>query len=59
MPRCQHKNPINNSQENISLLESSNAATVDHDKCKVVEAQDKDFKIVLFKDLTGNLNKIH
>lgn len=59
MPRCQHKNPINNSQENISLLEFSNTTTIDPDKCKVVEAQDKDFKIVLFKDFTGNLNKIH
>ena len=54
MPRCQHKNPINNSRENILLLESSNPTAVDQAKCKVVEAQDKDFKIVLFKDLTGN-----
>ena len=44
MPRCQHKNTINNSQDNMSPLEPSNPTTAGPEYSNIAEAQDKDFK---------------
>jgi hypothetical protein len=44
MPRYQHKNVINNSQDNTSSLDPSNLIIFGPENCNMGEAQDKDIK---------------
>jgi hypothetical protein len=60
VPRHQGKNTAINSEDNMPPPEPSNATIVGLEKCNLVEAQDKDFKIsimIMFKDLNDDMNK--
>jgi hypothetical protein len=45
MPRCQHKNTINNTQDSIFPLEFNNPTTTGPEYYNIAEAQNKDLKI--------------
>lgn len=45
-PKHQDINTINKSQDNIIPLEPSNLTKVRPENCRIVEAQDKDFKLL-------------
>lgn len=60
MPRHQGKNTAINSEDNMPPPEPSNATIVGLEKCNLVEAQDKDFKISImnmFKDHEEDVDK--
>lgn len=51
MPICQHKNIVNNSKDNVSILESSNPNTVDPDNCNIAETQDSVSKLAFIETI--------
>jgi hypothetical protein len=44
MPRYQHKNTIDNSQDNMSPMEPSNPTTAGPEYCNMAEAQNESLK---------------
>lgn len=59
MPRHQHKNTDNNSQDNMSPLEPSNSITVGPEICSIVEAQHKICEMALMNRLEILKDKIN
>ena len=60
MPSCQCKNQINNSKDNIPLLEPGNHTAAGPGKWTIVEAQDKNLKIAFMsksKVIKEEMNK--
>lgn len=56
MPRCQHREMINNSQDNMSPLEPSYPTTTDTEYFNTAEAQEKDIKTACMK-MMGDLKE--
>lgn len=52
MLKHQHRNKINNSQDNMCSLEPSKATAAGPGNCNMTDTQDKDFKI-------ASVNMIH
>lgn len=58
MSRHQHKNTIQQSQDNISPPEPSNPTATGHEKCNIAKAQGLQTVITnMLKDLEDDMNK--
>lgn len=61
MPRLQSKNIINNSHDDMPLLEPSSLTTVFPEHCNIAEAQEKGLKIAfknMIEVLTEEMNTL-